>query len=376
MKINFKYCSKGARAGNEQGQIPLLKGHFFIDTGSNFHNQILDHHHGSASYQSASEMVFKEFEIRIAKAVKEEHLNEITLVGHYDMDLDCAGGLYYIWEKFIHQGLDEKNWGTIVGIITDNGQGFTHSPVEHSIPVYFRAMTEILSSKIGGKKYPSNEIIADKAIDGFLLNKAFPFFDEILELISNGKGIHELCKDLSEVAYRGERRLIEIADTNYHDDLTRSKKILLRLPLQEGETYKEVDCSSNKDDMPRDYPMETKTKLVDGLILYNPKSLRYKEFARGDIQNSSLKKGFTLTIVHNDIESPGQHVISVTPGSGCSLQGLGKILEARERELEGERKRKNDKKRIYVKPGRHQYGVDDPGMTAGGISLPSSMFPG
>lgn len=116
-------------------------------------------------------------------------------------------------------------------------------------------------------------------------------------------------------------------------------------------------------------PLQQKTslkghgKLVDGVIFYNPSSFLFKEFARSDVLSPSLKNGYTLMIVHNDREGIGQHVISVDPASECSLEGLGALLEEKERLAEqgtDARKRKTGKERIYEEPGRHGYGVNDP----------------
>ena len=247
-------------------------------------------------------------------------------------------------------------------VITDNDQGHFEFPINNSIPTYFKAMREIYLKECPLQFDRSSRLPVSLEQEDRFLQKVFLFFDEVLALLEEEIAIHEVCRHLKGQNYREERNRICSAEMHYKEDLRRAMPMVVKIPLQQKASLKEP-C-----------------KLVDGVIFYNPSSFLFKEFARADVLSSSLKNGYTLMIVHRDIEGVGQHVISVDPASECSLEGLGALLEEKEKLAEqGQNagKRKNGKERIYEEPGRHGYGVNDPWYDGRGhsytiIDTPSS----
>ncbi len=346
MKIQYKYLPMGSavvahpnqKEQNEgRRQIPLEKHHFYLDTGGSHSDQVFDHHDGSKGYLSTTQMVFDQFEEKIKKRIETEGWDEVTLVSHYDLHLDTAGSLYYITRKLERVPLDEKQWEEIVEVITDNNQGYSQIPINNSIPTYFKAIREVYLNESQARVDRSSYLPFSLEQD-CLLQKVFRFFDDILALLKEEPiAIYMVCQRLKGQNYRLAQNQIRSAELHYKEDLRRSRQMAVKIPLQQKTNRKEH-------------------KLVDGVIFYNPTSFLFKEFARSDTYTPSLKNGYTLMIVHWGTEDEYQHVISVDPVSECSLEGLGALLENKERLVERApeaRKRKNRKDRICAEPDNH-----------------------
>jgi len=103
------------------------------------------------------------------------------------------------------------------------------------------------------------------------------------------------------------RRKVENDYFQYLEDLSRAEKLLLDLPFSRG----------------------TGKRRVDGLVVRNPRSLLLKEWSRRDSAQSSLGKGFTLSVTGFG----GQRfILGVDPAMGVNLRGLGGLLNRREKE--------------------------------------------
>lgn len=317
MEIHYKYLPKGNVIGTAYGQIPPEKGYFYIDFDGSPLSDKTQNDDNNNSYHSDAELVMHEFHEKIKKRIKDEKWDEITLVSHLEVDLDSAGSLYYITRKLENVKINDEKWRFVVEVITNNDRGYVQDSFDNSIPAYFKTMHGSYFKREGNYSQERN--------DYFLKQKAFPFFDEILTWLEKGISPNEVCKYLTHKNCIEVRSLILAAKSNYKEDLGRSIPILLKIPIQEDVALK-----------------ENERILVDALILYNPSSFLFKEFARTDV-DASLNKGYTLMVVHRNSKGAGQHVISVDPASQCSLRELGGILEINEREFRQKQKRNYEK---------------------------------
>ena len=100
---------------------------------------------------------------------------------------------------------------------------------------------------------------------------------------------------------------------NYLDDLERCQILSLYLPFVKSEGKRKVD----------------------GLIIRNPRSYLFKDWARRDISHSTLKKGFSFLLTNF---GSSRYIIGVDPAMGIYLKGLGDLLNLRESE---QRKQEN-----------------------------------
>ena len=99
----------------------------------------------------------------------------------------------------------------------------------------------------------------------------------------------------------------------YLDDLARSRRLLLNLPLTDG----------------------SGRRTVDGLVVRNPTSFLLKEWARRDFREPSLGQGYSLLMTNYHDE---RFILGVDPEKGVNLRGLGALLndlEARKRSAQG-----------------------------------------
>jgi hypothetical protein len=100
---------------------------------------------------------------------------------------------------------------------------------------------------------------------------------------------------------------------HYLDDVSRSKKLTLDLPLGQGKGKRKVN----------------------GLIVKNPSSFLLKEWAPRDTIQSSLGEGFSLLVTNF---GNLRYILGVDPEKGVNLKGLGDLLnqkEAEKRRAEG-----------------------------------------
>jgi hypothetical protein len=146
------------------------------------------------------------------------------------------------------------------------------------------------------------------------VNEGLKFMHFLLEKSQEGYEILENRMLFSGIdRYARAMRKVEDDYFHYLDDVTRSQKLRLRLPLSDGQGRKDVD----------------------GLIVRNPTCFLLKEWARRDIGRSSLGGGFSLTMTNFGNQ---RYIIGVDPMKGVYLKDLGSLLnkaEARRREGAG-----------------------------------------
>ena len=92
---------------------------------------------------------------------------------------------------------------------------------------------------------------------------------------------------------------------NYLKDLARCRIFSLSLPFTSG-------CGK---------------KTVDGLIVKNPRSFLFKEWARRDAIHAPLKQGFSFLMTNF---GDRRYILGVDPDMGIHLKGLGDLLNDRE----------------------------------------------
>jgi hypothetical protein len=68
-------------------------------------------------------------------------------------------------------------------------------------------------------------------------------------------------------------------------------------------------------------------KKVDGLIVRNPRSYLFKDWARRDNSHSTLKQGFSFLMTNF---GNTRYILGVDPAMGITLKGLGDMLNKKE----------------------------------------------
>ena len=93
-------------------------------------------------------------------------------------------------------------------------------------------------------------------------------------------------------------------------------------------------------------------KEVDLLLIQNPRSALFKDWARSDREHSRKGKGFAMLLTNYDDQ---RYIISVDPVAGVTLKGLGAALE----QAETKKRRRLGKERP-IEPRRPGYENSDP----------------
>lgn len=117
------------------------------------------------------------------------------------------------------------------------------------------------------------------------------------------------CRQLFQGIDRYLKALHRVEDDyfNYLEDLEKAERVQLYLPRSQGPGL----------------------ELVDGLVVQNPKSFLLKEWARRDVFNSPLGRGFSFLLTNLGHR---RFIIGVDPEAGVNLRGLGHLLNQREKE--------------------------------------------
>jgi len=354
---------------------PLPDGEVWLDIGSRLAPRVIDHHGGDTDAPSAAQPLLGNYRELLLEPLQGH--SEITIVLHSDPDLDAICSAWLARKILMTGLLDTENTSLedIVRVVSENDQGYTRYEDPLTCwPVVFRTM---LNTEYGNfddhQKVFAGFNILDLTLDTLLEGGT-------LETAA-GRVISSQCSMILHQAYR-----------DYLDDLSRGIRFQVRLPVRDAAKRK----ISNEITVP-DRP-GGRWSIADGLFLDDPKSQLFKELARGDLQNSTLKRGFTLLVVTRDMgETPygrrlKQHIISTDPLSGLHLKGLGHILELKEKRKEDDHRDPllPERQRVGKGKGRwhdsdvvspwydgrgHEYTIIDcPGLTIGNKSIAASVL--
>lgn len=134
---------------------------------------------------------------------------------------------------------------------------------------------------------------------------ATPFFDAVKRAILE-RDVRPLFDDVlgDDLTFRPEFDLLDGAESAYRRDLAKSRRSVVSLPIAGGAPGTlmarqlatpllsgngNIDSSHRLDDAPR--------AAADAIWIRDPECLLFKEWARQDVEGSSLGEGFTVTAV-------------------------------------------------------------------------------
>ncbi len=275
-------------------------GTIVLDVGMRTVPGVIDHHHPAAEPECAASLVVKYPELVL------EHIpsgsGQVRIVTHRLPDFDALSASFLTLKLLESRRLDDSmrkigayaklaDSASLPGNIDLAGTPYS-----------------ILRALFAGARMPEAEINTTRAAEGlkfmrFLYAKA----EEGCEIVEN----RTLYAGIER--YERAMRKVETDYFRYLDDLSRSSRVLLSLPLSGG----------------------AGRRMVDGLIVRNPMSFLLKEWARRDVRESSLGGGFSFLMTNFWDE---RFILGVDPEKGVSLRGLGTLLndlEARKRQAVG-----------------------------------------
>jgi len=297
MDVSYEFVDYGTNIDPQPGTVVL-------DVGMKTVPGVIDHHHPSAEPECTASLLVKHprlvlehirpFEGGSAKAA----LERLRIITHRLPDFDALASIF-LTVRLLETGRVDPAMEALAAYTRVVDSASLPSEVDLAATPY-----SILRALFSGARRDEELINRERLAEG----RKFMHF--LHEKLLEGYGILENRRLFSGIdRYARAMRKVEDDYFHYLEDLSRAAKPLLRLPLADRQGWKEVD----------------------GLIVRNPTCFLLKEWARRDIRQSSLGRGFGLTMTDFGNQ---RYIIGVDPMTGIFLKGLGSRLnlaEARRR---------------------------------------------
>lgn len=265
-----------------------------LDVGLKTVPGIIDHHQPEAEAECAASLVVKHPELVL------EHLPEpvekLTIITHRLPDFDAVSSIFLSLQLLELRQVDPA-MQKIAAYARMVDSATLPKNVDLSSTPY--ALLRALFVTI---QKPEEEANLERVKEGLRLLKL------LHAQASQGRDIMD-CRQLFHGIDRYLKASHRVEDDyfSYLEDLEKAERVQLYLPRSQG----------------------TGPELVDGLVVQNPKSFLLKEWARRDVFNSPLGRGFSFLLTNLGNR---RFIIGVDPEAGVNLRGLGSLLNRREKE--------------------------------------------
>jgi hypothetical protein len=280
-----------------------------LDVGMETIPGIIDHHHPNAEPECTASLIVKNPSLVLS------HINREWIIKKSDQP--------YILHIITHRWPDFDAIASIFLVLKLLATGKV-DPVMEKIGSYTKMVDSASIPK--GWDLPSTPYAILRALflkirkrnhEAYLerVRKGLSFMNFLYDKSKEGHEIFQ-NKSLFSGIYSYEQAIHKAEDDyyNYLGDLEKSQTLSLDLPLVSS----------------------TGKKTVDGLIVKNPRSYLFKDWARRDATHTPLKKGFSFLMTNfgNTL-----YILGVDPDMGIYLKGLGDMLNHKE----AERRKKEDR---------------------------------
>lgn len=265
-----------------------------LDVGLKTVPGVVDHHHPEAEAECAASLVVKHPELVL------EHLPEpvekLTIITHRLPDFDAVSSIF-LSLKLLELKLVDPAMQKIADYARMVDSATIPKNVELSSTPY-----AVLRALFVAIQKPEQEANLERVQEGLRLLKL------LYEQARQGRDIMD-CRQLFHGIDRYLKASHRVEDDyfNYLEDLEKAERVQLFLPRGQGPGL----------------------ELVDGLVVQNPKSFLLKEWARRDVFNSPLSRGFSFLLTNLGNR---RFIIGVDPEAGVNLRGLGSWLNRLEKE--------------------------------------------
>jgi len=291
---SFRFVPYGSRFEPQKDTLVL-------DVGMRTVPGIIDHHHPDAEPECTASLIVKHPSL-VLSHISQDRIENLQIITHRRPDFDAAAS------AFLALKLLEK--GTVDPAMEKMAQytkmvDSASLPKAWDLPSTPYAILRALFLKIRKK---NTEAYIARMMTGM---RFFQFLHT-----SSMKG-YEISqnRNLFSGIERYDRAIKKAEDDyfDYLDDLDRCQVISLDLPHASGEGKKNVD----------------------GLVVKNPRSYLFKDWARRDINHPPRQQGFSFLMTNF---GNTRFILGVDPDMGIHLKGLGDLLDQKEAE---KRKREN-----------------------------------
>jgi hypothetical protein len=273
-----------------------------LDVGMKTVPGVIDHHHPEAEPECTASLIAKHPGLildhlpQYRAADLEKSLSPLRVVTHRLPDFDALASIF-LTLKLLESGRVDSSMEKLSRYTRLVDSASLPKEIDLSSTPY-----AILRALFSGVRQDEAEMNLSRLAEGL------KFMSFLYARSREGYEIEENRLLFSGIdRFERARRKVENDYFQYLDDLSRAEKLLLDLPFSSG----------------------TGKRRVDGLVVRNPRSFLLKEWSRRDSAQSSLGKGFTLSVTGFG----GQRfILGVDPAMGVNLRGLGGLLNRREKE--------------------------------------------
>jgi hypothetical protein len=259
-----------------------------LDVGMKTLPGVIDHHHPEAEPECAASLVVKYPDLVLGHVGPGEP--RVRIITHRLPDFDALSSSFLAL-KLIETGRLDASMEKIGAYAKLADSASLPEDVDLAATPY-----SILRAMFAGAKMPEAEINIARAAEGLkLMRFLYAKAEEGYEIVEN-RGLYAGIG-----RYERAMRKVESDYFRYLDDLARSQRLLIDLPLTDG----------------------SGRRTVNGLAVRNPTSFLLKEWARRDVREPSLGGGFSLLLTNFWDE---RFILGVDPEKGVNLRGLGSLL--------------------------------------------------
>jgi hypothetical protein len=343
--IRFEFVRYGTQAEATRAGT----GRLFLDVGNDLRPGVIDHHHLAAYAGSTAGLVLAQPDLVTESVPPGRDVSApFTIVLHVDPDLDGVVSSY-LAVSLLTTGKFPPGAEALARYVDRVDSG--HVGLTQDQPFTLYAAYMLLAHRLALRSWQTPEDRYRACAEQGLSIVAF-VADQIAQ---TGRSVFDIDALASPGLFgphdRDEvRRDLDRYQAKLRDPRTHATRLRLRLPGQFGGT-EDVDCLlvrdvQNPDDAER--------------VLF------FKDWARTDRLLAAERNGFVALSVFmsRSIDGQSRCLLSVRPGDGVSLRGLGALLDqaeaARRRELHGEDDRLVNPETGEPKPARAGYTKSDP----------------
>ncbi|WP_295388818.1 hypothetical protein [uncultured Thiodictyon sp.] len=314
----YRFVPMGATAAPDPRRL-------WLDVGNRFGPGLIDHHQPDGPDRCTAALVLEQEATILAQAQALPAGEPLEIVTHRQPDLDAITATYFV-ESLLHGTLSRPAADRWAAAVCAVDRGHTRLEPDRPITPYavFLACLELARQDADpDPAQPDGTSLA-------AVRAGQRFVAWVVGQLAAGVGLDQLGARLAaEPAWAAPLDLVRADQGRYRRDLARAERLTVALPRATGEGG----------------------ERVPGLWIAAPESLLFKAWARGDRAGAEDPRGFVFTAVEL---SPTRVILSVAPGLGLWLNGLGEALEAAET---AQRRRLGRPRRGEPRPG---YAGPDP----------------
>jgi hypothetical protein len=320
------------RGAADESPATLFANELAVDVGgtcwgSNEPLAVIDHHFsGEGQFPSASAAVLHKAQLIRDRFAKQES-DILWLVTHKSPDFDAFCSTYLArwiiaspvaivdWQAY---GLNPDGWLDVPQATKIDwfNPDLSHVPHEHRWPLLLASLASALDSRrrISCPRQRALHSILDAALKrgrDYLseISDATEFFDEVRASILQ-KHLNPILDSVLEgnAVFAPELAMLDRESDAYERDVHRARKSIVYLPQSEAPSpnfFKSPKQAAQMQDQGTSQEMNAEDLLLadtfriptSAIYLRDPESLLFQEWARLDLENSSLGLGFEFTAI-------------------------------------------------------------------------------